>query len=76
MTMVKKKLPKAISVEKFKICNKNIEIGYVCFLRTIMVQGEKKFVLYQLREEKQEVCKMKIRTCLSAILRPFKLKTK
>ena len=50
--MVKKKLPKAISVEKFKICNKNIEIGYVCFLRTIMTQGEKKFVLCQLSEEK------------------------
>ena len=45
--MVKKKLPKAISVEKFKICNKNIEIGYVCFLKTIMAQGEKKFVLCQ-----------------------------
>ena len=52
-TVVKKKLPKAIwqyhhiSVEKFKICNKNIEIGYVCFLRTIMTQGEEKFVLCQ-----------------------------
>ena len=52
-TVVKKKLPKAIwqyhhiSVEKFKICNKNIEIGYVCFLRTIMAQGEKFFFLCQ-----------------------------